>query len=67
MTGTTGRPKGATISHSSLVVQSRAKIAIVGYGEDDVCLFFLEQLNWLFIPPHKENALKIEKSLPGRW
>lgn len=36
--GTTGRPKGVTISHSALVVQSLAKIAIVGYGEDDVCL-----------------------------
>ncbi|XP_058196951.1 2-succinylbenzoate--CoA ligase, chloroplastic/peroxisomal isoform X2 [Rhododendron vialii] len=35
---TSGRPKGATISHSSLVVQSLAKIAIVGYGEDDVYL-----------------------------
>ncbi|KAI8524528.1 hypothetical protein RHMOL_Rhmol13G0156400 [Rhododendron molle] len=36
--GTTGRPKGATISHSSLVMQSLAKIAIVGYAEDDVYL-----------------------------
>lgn len=36
--GTTGRPKGVTISHSALVVQSLAKIAIVGYGEDDVYL-----------------------------
>ncbi|KAJ8545276.1 hypothetical protein K7X08_017859 [Anisodus acutangulus] len=36
--GTTGRPKGVTISHSALVVQSLAKIAVVGYGEDDVCL-----------------------------
>lgn len=36
--GTTGRPKGVTISHSALVVQSLAKIAIVGYGEDDVWL-----------------------------
>ncbi|KAK4361370.1 hypothetical protein RND71_020322 [Anisodus tanguticus] len=36
--GTTGRPKGVTISHSALVVQSLAKIAIVGYSEDDVYL-----------------------------
>ncbi|XP_015066295.1 2-succinylbenzoate--CoA ligase, chloroplastic/peroxisomal [Solanum pennellii] len=36
--GTTGRPKGVTLSHSALVVQSLAKIAIVGYGEDDVYL-----------------------------
>uniref|UniRef100_M1BWL1 Acyl-activating enzyme 14 n=1 Tax=Solanum tuberosum TaxID=4113 RepID=M1BWL1_SOLTU len=35
---TTGRPKGVTLSHSALVVQSLAKIAIVGYGEDDVYL-----------------------------
>ncbi|KAI3466875.1 hypothetical protein Pfo_023538 [Paulownia fortunei] len=36
--GTTGRPKGATISHSALVVQSLAKIAIVRYDEYDVYL-----------------------------
>ncbi|XP_047969870.1 2-succinylbenzoate--CoA ligase, chloroplastic/peroxisomal [Salvia hispanica] len=36
--GTTGRPKGATLSHSALVIQSLAKIAIVGYDEDDVYL-----------------------------
>ncbi|KAL6991973.1 o-succinylbenzoate--CoA ligase [Sarracenia purpurea var. burkii] len=36
--GTTGRPMGVTISHSALVVQSLAKIAIVGYGEDDIYL-----------------------------
>ncbi|KAL6542687.1 hypothetical protein OROHE_010207 [Orobanche hederae] len=36
--GTTGRPKGATISHSALVVQSLAKIAVVRYHEDDVYL-----------------------------
>ncbi|KAL1567500.1 o-succinylbenzoate--CoA ligase [Salvia divinorum] len=36
--GTTGRPKGATLSHSALVVQSLAKIAIVRYDEDDVYL-----------------------------
>ncbi|MCL7034390.1 hypothetical protein MKW94_006390 [Papaver nudicaule] len=36
--GTTGKPKGVAISHTSLIVQSLAKIAIVGYGEDDVYL-----------------------------
>ncbi|PIN11349.1 Long chain fatty acid acyl-CoA ligase [Handroanthus impetiginosus] len=36
--GTTGRPKGAVISHSALVVQSLAKIALVRYDEDDVYL-----------------------------
>ncbi|KAJ8758581.1 hypothetical protein K2173_000302 [Erythroxylum novogranatense] len=36
--GTTGRPKGVIISHSSLIVQSLAKVAIVGYTEDDVYL-----------------------------
>uniref|UniRef100_A0A0E0KG82 4-coumarate--CoA ligase n=1 Tax=Oryza punctata TaxID=4537 RepID=A0A0E0KG82_ORYPU len=36
--GTTGRPKGVAISHTSLTIQSLAKIAIVGYGEDDVYL-----------------------------
>ncbi|OVA14989.1 AMP-dependent synthetase/ligase [Macleaya cordata] len=36
--GTTGRPKGVAISHTSLIVQSLAKIAIVGYNEDDVYL-----------------------------
>ncbi|KAL8489046.1 hypothetical protein ACS0TY_025088 [Phlomoides rotata] len=36
--GTTGRPKGATLSHSAIVVQSLAKIAIVGYNENDVYL-----------------------------
>ncbi|KAI9197666.1 hypothetical protein LWI28_002356 [Acer negundo] len=30
--GSTGRPKGVMISHSALIVQSLAKIAIVGYG-----------------------------------
>lgn len=38
LTGTTGRPKGATLSHSAIVVQSLAKIAIVGYNENDVCI-----------------------------
>ncbi|XP_062095980.1 2-succinylbenzoate--CoA ligase, chloroplastic/peroxisomal isoform X2 [Humulus lupulus] len=36
--GTTGRPKGVIISHLALIVQSLAKIAIVGYSEDDVYL-----------------------------
>ncbi|XP_019701467.1 2-succinylbenzoate--CoA ligase, chloroplastic/peroxisomal isoform X2 [Elaeis guineensis] len=36
--GTTGRPKGVAISHTALIVQSLAKVAIVGYGEDDVYL-----------------------------
>ncbi|XP_059668339.1 2-succinylbenzoate--CoA ligase, chloroplastic/peroxisomal [Cornus florida] len=36
--GTTGKPKGVTISHSALIVQSLAKIAVVGYSEDDVYL-----------------------------
>jgi acyl-activating enzyme 14 len=37
-TGTTGKPKGVTLSHSALIIQSLSKIAIVGYGEDDVRL-----------------------------
>ncbi|KAK4744196.1 hypothetical protein SAY87_010508 [Trapa incisa] len=36
--GTTGKPKGVTISHSALTVQSMAKIAICGYDEHDVYL-----------------------------
>lgn len=36
--GTTGQPKGVSISHKALVIQSLAKITIVGYGEDDVYL-----------------------------
>lgn len=36
--GTTGRPKGVTISHLAFITQSLAKIAVVGYGEDDVYL-----------------------------
>ncbi|KAJ6894866.1 hypothetical protein NC652_028572 [Populus alba x Populus x berolinensis] len=35
--GTTGRPKGVIISHSAMIVQSLAKVAVVGYSEDDVC------------------------------
>ncbi|GAB2229638.1 hypothetical protein Droror1_Dr00013886 [Drosera rotundifolia] len=36
--GTTGKPKGVTISHTALIVQSLAKMAVVGYTEDDVYL-----------------------------
>ncbi|CAN1170461.1 2-succinylbenzoate--CoA ligase, chloroplastic/peroxisomal [Linum perenne] len=36
--GTTGRPKGVVVSHSALTVQSLAKVAIVGYCDDDVYL-----------------------------
>ncbi|KAL8192310.1 hypothetical protein R6Q57_027977 [Mikania cordata] len=36
--GTTGKPKGVMLSHSALIVQSLAKIAIIGYNEDDVYL-----------------------------
>lgn len=36
--GTTGRPKGAAISHNALIVQSLAKIAVVKYCSDDVYL-----------------------------
>ncbi|KAM1008139.1 hypothetical protein ACFX2A_004711 [Malus domestica] len=36
--GTSGRPKGVTLSHSAFIIQSLAKIAVAGYGEDDVYL-----------------------------
>ncbi|XP_039140908.1 2-succinylbenzoate--CoA ligase, chloroplastic/peroxisomal-like isoform X2 [Dioscorea cayenensis subsp. rotundata] len=36
--GTTGKPKGVAISHTALIVQSLAKLAIVGYTEEDVYL-----------------------------
>uniref|UniRef100_A0A7N0T0N3 4-coumarate--CoA ligase n=1 Tax=Kalanchoe fedtschenkoi TaxID=63787 RepID=A0A7N0T0N3_KALFE len=36
--GTSGRPKGVVISHDALIIQSLAKIAIVGYGEYDIYL-----------------------------
>ncbi|KAK9055963.1 hypothetical protein SSX86_027050 [Deinandra increscens subsp. villosa] len=36
--GTTGKPKGIMLSHSALIVQSLAKIATIGYNEDDVYL-----------------------------
>jgi len=48
--GTTGRPKGVAISHTSLIIQSLAKIAIVGYGEDDVCYQNPSTLCYSFIP-----------------
>ena len=34
--GTTGKPKGAAISHDALIVQSLAKIAVVNYCSTDV-------------------------------
>lgn len=36
--GTTGKPKGVSINHVSLIIQALAKIAVVGYNEDDVYL-----------------------------
>ncbi|KAF5203957.1 2-succinylbenzoate--CoA ligase, chloroplastic/peroxisomal [Thalictrum thalictroides] len=36
--GTSGRPKGVAIGHTALIVQSLAKIDIVGYNKDDVYL-----------------------------
>ncbi|CDP04150.1 unnamed protein product [Coffea canephora] len=36
--GTSGRPKGVMLSHSALIVQSLAKLALVGYSEDDIYL-----------------------------
>ncbi|KAL9671748.1 hypothetical protein QQ045_009321 [Rhodiola kirilowii] len=36
--GTSGRPKGVVISHEALIVQSLAKVDIVGYSEDDIYL-----------------------------
>ncbi|KAI4299709.1 hypothetical protein L6164_033141 [Bauhinia variegata] len=36
--GSTGKPKGVTLSHGAFIVQSLAKIAIVGYSEDDIYL-----------------------------
>nr|XP_043620997.1 2-succinylbenzoate--CoA ligase, chloroplastic/peroxisomal isoform X2 [Erigeron canadensis] len=36
--GTTGRPKGVILSHSALIIQSLAKIATIGYNEDDMYL-----------------------------
>ncbi|XP_010540647.1 PREDICTED: 2-succinylbenzoate--CoA ligase, chloroplastic/peroxisomal isoform X2 [Tarenaya hassleriana] len=36
--GTTGKPKGVTISHLAIITQSLAKVAMVGYSEDDVYL-----------------------------
>jgi len=39
LTGTTGRPKGVAISHNALIVQSLAKIAVIGYSSCDVSKF----------------------------
>ncbi|BBN13756.1 hypothetical protein Mp_6g06040 [Marchantia polymorpha subsp. ruderalis] len=36
--GTTGRPKGVSLSHTALNVQSRAKITEVGYSSNDTYL-----------------------------
>lgn len=36
--GSSGRPKGVVLSHSSLIVQSLAKLALIGYREDDMYL-----------------------------
>nr|ALJ06893.1 o-succinylbenzoate-CoA ligase [Rubia cordifolia] len=36
--GTSGNPKAAIITHSALVVQSLAKLALAGYTEDDIYL-----------------------------
>ncbi|CAM6096926.1 unnamed protein product [Calypogeia fissa] len=36
--GTTGRPKGVSLSHNALIVQSEAKMAVVGYSHKDVYL-----------------------------
>ncbi|CAN0905514.1 2-succinylbenzoate--CoA ligase, chloroplastic/peroxisomal [Linum grandiflorum] len=44
--GTTGKPKGVVISHSALIVQSLAKVAIVGYSDDDVCKPLLFSIVW---------------------
>lgn len=43
--GTTGKPKGVTLSHGALIIQSLAKIAIVGYNVDDVCYSVLHEVH----------------------
>ena len=55
--GTTGKPKGVTLSHGALIIQSLAKIAIVGYNEDDVCHSVL----------HKAINIKILDLAPLKW
>lgn len=50
--GTTGKPKGVTLSHGALIVQSLAKIAVIGYNEDDVCLFFSDKFAALVCKNH---------------
>lgn len=34
--GTTANPKGVAISHDALIVQSKEKIAIIGYNHNEV-------------------------------
>ncbi|KAG2689446.1 hypothetical protein I3760_09G138900 [Carya illinoinensis] len=36
--GTSGRPKGVTLTHAALIVQSLAKLATVGFSENDIYL-----------------------------
>ncbi|KAL3691279.1 hypothetical protein R1sor_004930 [Riccia sorocarpa] len=37
-TWTTGRPKGVSLTHTALIVQSEAKLSEVGYSSDDIYL-----------------------------
>lgn len=55
--GTTGRPKGVTLSHSALVVQSLAKIAIVGYGLFTHCTTV--PYWWYIISPGLANGRRL--------
>lgn len=48
--GTTGKPKGVMLGHSALIVQSLAKIATIGYNEDDV------QIHILTLQLHVQNT-----------
>lgn len=56
--GTTGKPKGVTISHEALIIQSLAKIAIVGYSEDDVCHSLLHPV-YVILPLYQNMRLSI--------